>query len=184
MGPSPQEFRDLRPEGRQVCAAHRGGEAGTSCVSGYEWEKPVRQVVSACGGTERTCLGECQGTGFRQRVGTWPGEQEAPILLAPRRPLQPGWLSLPQTHFSLAAVAKELNGRCGRSQGQRRASLLGTCAQNLRGPAVKGPQMTRRTPCPSAAPHTGLRADAGGRLCSRAALRHWCPPASALGNLA
>ena len=44
--------------------------------------------------------------------------------------------------------------------------------------------MTRRTLCPSAAPHTGLRVDAGGRLCSRAALRHWCPPARALGNLA
>lgn len=44
--------------------------------------------------------------------------------------------------------------------------------------------MTRRTLCPSAAPHTGLRVDAGGRLCSRAAVWHWCPPARALGNLA
>lgn len=59
VGPSPQECRDLRSGSRQVCSAHRGGEAGASCVSGYEWEKPVRQVVSACGGTERTCLGEC-----------------------------------------------------------------------------------------------------------------------------
>lgn len=59
VGPSPQECRDLRSGSWQVCSAHRGGEAGASCVSGYEWEKPVRQVVSACGGTERTCLGEC-----------------------------------------------------------------------------------------------------------------------------
>lgn len=46
-------------------------------------------------------------------------------------------LSHSQTHFSLAAVAKELNGRCGRSRGQRGASLLGTCAQSLWGTAVR-----------------------------------------------
>lgn len=36
--------------------------------------------------------------------------------------------------------------------GSAQASLLGTCAQNL-GLAVKGPEMTRRTLCSSAAPH-------------------------------
>lgn len=27
-----------------MCVAHRRGEAGASCVTGYEWGNPVRQV--------------------------------------------------------------------------------------------------------------------------------------------
>ena len=84
-------------------------------------------------------LGECaKGQALdRGWAPAWGAGDSGPA--GPWHPLQPDWLSLPQTHFSLAAVAKELNGQCGRSQGQRRASLLGTCAWNLQGPAVKGP---------------------------------------------
>ena len=107
MGPSPQEFRDLRPEGRQVCAAHRGGEAGTSCVSGYEWEKPVRQVflhvgaqrgpawVSAKG--QALDRGWAPGLGSRRLRSCWP--PGAPCSLAGCPSLRPifHWLLLPRS---------------------------------------------------------------------------------------
>ena len=43
-GPRPLRSAEIRDRDTQVCAAHRGGEAGASCVTAYEWEKPVRHV--------------------------------------------------------------------------------------------------------------------------------------------
>lgn len=44
MGPSCRTAEICVKRNLQVCMAHRGREAGASCVTGYEWENPMRQV--------------------------------------------------------------------------------------------------------------------------------------------